>query len=102
MRTARPRSGGPQRFARIDPEPFERIAAWSGKHRLYGVLFGNPYELNVLNDYKRFDTFIIAYSDTRFNNIAAARALIYRGSAEGSLPVAAGGLPAGWHSNLIR
>ena len=100
--TPRPRSGGPQRFASIEPEQFERMAEWSAKHNLYGVYFGNPYDLNVLNGYKRFETFIIGYSDTRFNNIAGARALIYRGSAEGVLPVAAGGLPAGYHSNLIR
>ena len=45
---------------------------------------------------------IFGYSDTKFNNIAAARALTVPGSARGSLPVDAGGLPAGYHSNLIR
>ena len=51
--------------------------------------------------FKRFKTFIIGYSDTRFNNIAAARALTERCSAQGVLPVGAGGLPAGYHSNRI-
>ena len=95
-----PHTGGPQRFATIDPAQFERVAQWSRKHRLYGVYLGNPYGLNVLNDYKRFHTFIIGYSDTKFNNIAAARALTEKGSARGTLPVAAGGLPAGYRSNL--
>lgn len=88
-------SGGPRRFASIDPVRFEQLARWSRKHRLYGIYWGNPYDLNVLSDYTRFKTFIIAYSDTKFNNIAAARALTVRHSAKGKLPVAAGGLPAG-------
>ena len=96
-----PRTGGPRRQASIDPERFSRIADWSRKHRLYGVFFGNPYDLDQLNDYNRFKTFIIAYSDTHFNNIAAARALTEYRSAKGTLPVRAGGLPAGWHSNAF-
>lgn len=98
----RPRSGGPQRFASIETAQFEQIAGWAAKHRLHGVYLGNPYDLNRLDVFKRFKTFIIAYSDTRFNNIAAARALTEKGSAQGELPVGAGGLPAGYHSNLIR
>jgi beta-glucosidase-like glycosyl hydrolase len=97
----RPRSGGPQRFASIEPEQFDRIAEWSRRHKLYGFYLGNPYDLDKLSGYKRFNTFIIGYSDTRFNNIAAARALTERGSARGSLPVGAGGLPAGYHSNAL-
>ena len=96
------RTGGPQRFAAISPEQFSRVASWSRKHRLHGVYLGVPYDLNKLPDYKRFKTFIIGYADTKFNNIAAARALTRRGSARGSLPVETGGLPAGYHSNLIR
>lgn len=96
-----PRTGGPRRQASIDPERFSRIADWSRKHRLCGVYFGNPYDLDQLNDYNRFKTFIIAYSDTHFNNIAAARALTEYRSAKGTLPVRAGGLPAGWHSNAF-
>lgn len=96
-----PRTGGPRRQASIDPECFSRMADWSRKHRLYGVYFGNPYDLDHLNDYNRFKTFIIAYSDTHFNNIAAARALTEYRSAKGTLPVRAGGLPAGWHSNAF-
>lgn len=98
----RPRSGGPQRFASIDPEQFTRIAAWGRRHRLHGFYLGNPYDLNRLSAFKRFKTFIIGYSDTRFNNIAVARALTEKGSAQGELPVGAGGLPAGYHSNIIR
>lgn len=97
----KPRTGGPQRFATVDPDKFARIASWSKRHRLHGFYLGNPYDLNELNGYKRFKTFIIGYSDTRFNNIAAARALTRRRSARGSLPVGAGGLPAGYHSNVL-
>ena len=97
-----PRTGGPQRFATVAPEQFTRVASWSDKHRLHGVYLGVPYDLNALPEYKRFKTFIIGYSDTKFNNIASARALTRRGSARGSLPVDAGGLPAGYHSNPIR
>jgi len=96
-----PRSGGPRRFATIDPAQFGQLAKWGCKHRLYGIYWGNPYDLNVLNGYKRFKAFIIGYADTRFNNIAAARALMEHRSAHGSLPVAAGGLPAGYHSNVF-
>ena len=120
----RPRSGGPQRFATIDPSQLARIAAWNHRgpghrHRLHCVYFGNPYDLNRFvipgpdpdrhagldpASYliQRFKTFIIAYSDTRFNNIAAARALTEPASAQGSLPVAAGPHPAGYHSNRLR
>lgn len=94
----RPRSGGPQRFAAIETEQFARIAAWSRHCRLHGFYLGNPYDLNRLSDYKRFKTFIIGYSDTKFNNIAAARALTVRRSARGVLPVGAGGLPEGFRS----
>ena len=96
----RPRSGGPQRFATIDPDQLAQIAGWSRRHRLHGFYLGNPYDLDKLPVFKRFKTFIIGYSDTRFNNIAAARALTERRSARGVLPVGAGGLPAGWHSNV--
>lgn len=112
----RPRSGGPQRFATIDPSQLARIAALNRRglgrrHRLHCVYFGNPYDLNRFvipgpdpesNLIQRFKTFIIAYSDTRFNNIAAARALTEPASAQGSLPVAAGPHPAGYHSNRLR
>ena len=97
-----PRSSGPMRMASIRPEVFEQMAAWSRSHRLHGCYFGNPYDLDKLPGFNRFKTFIIGYTDTRFNNVAAARALTVRGSAQGSLPVGAGGLPAGWHSNRIR
>ena len=96
-----PRTGGPRRQASIGTDQFGRIAAWSGKHRLYGVYWGNPYDLNLLYDYTRFKTFIIGYSDSHFNNIAAARALTEYRSAKGTLPVSAGGLPSGWHSNAF-
>ena len=103
----RPRSGGPQRFATIDPSQLARIAALNRRglgrrHRLHCVYFGNPYDLNRLTMFDRFKTFIIAYADTRFNNIAAARALTEPACAQGSLPVAAGPHPAGYHSNRLR
>lgn len=82
-----PRTGGPRREASINPAQFKQIAGWSRRHRLYGIYFGNPYNLSVLNDYKRFKAFIVAYSDTRFNNIAAARALTEYRSARGKQPV---------------
>ena len=98
----RPRSGGPQRFASVEEAQFVRIAGWARRHKLYGFYLGNPYDLDKLPGFKRFRTFIIGYSDTRYNNIAAARALTVRGSARGSLPVGAAGLPAGFHSNRIK
>lgn len=98
----RPRSGGPQRFASVEEAQFVRIAGWAHRHKLYGFYLGNPYDLDKLPGFNRFRTFIIGYSDTRYNNIAAARALTVRGSARGSLPVGAAGLPAGFHSNRIK
>lgn len=97
----RPRSGGPQRFASIDEQQFVRIAGWARRHQLHGIYLGNPYDLDKMPGYNRFKTFIIGYSDTRYNNIAAARALTVRRSAKGSLPVGAGDLPAGYHSNVL-
>lgn len=98
----RPRSGGPQRFASVEEAQFVRIAGWARRHKLYGFYLGNPYDLDKLPGFNRFRAFIIGYSDTRYNNIAAARALTVRGSARGSLPVGAAGLPAGFHSNRIK
>lgn len=98
----RPRSGGPQRFASVEEAQFVRIAGLARRHKLYGFYLGNPYDLDKLPGFNRFRTFIIGYSDTRYNNIAAARALTVRGSARGSLPVGAAGLPAGFHSNRIK
>ena len=98
----KPRSGGPQRFASIDEHQFVRIAGWARRHQLHGFYLGNPYDLDKMPGYNRFKTFIIGYSDTRYNNIAAARALTVRGSARGSLPVGAAGLSAGHHSNRIN
>lgn len=98
----RPRSGGPQRFASVEEAQFVRIAGWARRHKLYGFYLGNPYDLDKLPGFNRFRTFIIGYSDTRYNNIAAARALTVRGSARGSLSVGAAGLPAGFHSNRIK
>lgn len=98
----RPRSGGPQRFASVEEAQFVRIAGWARRHKLYGFYLGNPYDLDKLPGFNRYRTFIIGYSDTRYNNIAAARALTVRGSARGSLPVGAAGLPAGFHSNRIK
>lgn len=95
----KPRSGGPQRFATVDPSQFERIATWSKRHRLHGFYLGNPYDLDKLSVFKRFKTFIIGYSDTKFNNIAAARAFTEPHSARGVLPVSTAGLPAGYRSN---
>ena len=94
----RPGTGGPRRFASIESRQFEQIAAWSAKHRLHGIYLGNPYDLNNLPMHRQFDTFIIGYSDSFQNNIAAARA-VAEGGAKGVLPVAAGGWPHG-HNDI--
>ena len=49
-------------------------------------MFANPYRLVDLPRYKDFQSFIVAWSDTKFNNKAAARAIV-RGGAAGVLPV---------------
>lgn len=88
-------SGGPKRFARIDPQQLEWISKWADKHMLFGCYMGNPYDLNFLPAHKNFTTFIICYSDNEFNNKSAARAITVAG-ASGVLPVAAGGYPCGY------
>lgn len=93
----RPSSGGPKRFAYVEAKQFDKIAAWSETHNLYGVYLGNPYDLNKLPKHKLFKSFVIGYSDTRHNNIAAARA-IGDGMISGVLPVSAGGYPCGYNS----
>ena len=98
------RTGGPYKFAKPDPGMFDAIASLSRRHKLHGVLMGNPYELDKLPQYKKFTTFIVAYTDSRNNNIAAARALGGIGDGtygngpkpEGVLPVDAGGLNYGF------
>lgn len=94
-----PHTGGPHKFAKIDSSAFAKIASWSRKHKIHGLYFGNPYDLNRLPAYKKFNTFTIAYADTKYNNRAAARAL-FTDKAEGSLPVDAGGLRHGYSSTL--
>ena len=81
------RSGGPRRETLITEEQFEAMGEWAKEAgNVTGILFGNPYKLIDLQAYKFFKTFIVAYSDTAFNNRAAARA-ITRGGAKGQLPV---------------
>lgn len=100
------RTGGPYKFAKPDKELFNAIAALSKRHRLHGILMGNPYELDRLPLYRKFTSFIVAYSDSRNNNIAAARAIAGAGDGtygnqprpEGLLPVDAGGLKCGFSS----
>lgn len=90
-----PSSGGPKRFARIDPQQLEWISRWADKHKLFGCYMGNPYDLNFLPAHKSFTSFIICYSDNEFNNRAAARAITVAGTS-GVLPVASGGYPCGY------
>lgn len=82
-------SGGYKRFAKITSQQLEWIGKWSRKHRLFGCYMGNPYDLNKLPEYDMFDTFIIGYHDNKYNNKAAARAVLV-GGADGVLPVTAG------------
>ncbi|MBQ0025599.1 MAG: glycosyl hydrolase family 3 [Bacteroidales bacterium] len=96
-----PSSGGPKRFAQIDSASFARIASWGKRQNLFGVYLGNPYDLNRMPSHKLFDTFIIGYSDNKFNNKAAVRAL-YLGGAQGVLPVAAGGYPCGFKADRVK
>ncbi len=80
------RTGGPRREASAEKDFFESIVSWTSDINVYGIWFGNPYALAALPSYKAFKGFIVSYSDTSFNNRAAARA-ITRGSAKGILPV---------------
>lgn len=90
------RSGGAQKFAKVDHGQFEKIASWNKGRRVHAVLMGNPYELDKLPEYNWFTSFTVAYSDTRYNNVAAVRALA-TGKADGVLPVDAGGLEYGYN-----
>lgn len=90
-----PSSGGPKRFARINPEQLLHIGMWTNDHLLIGCYMGNPYDLNNLPEHNLFDTFFIGYSDNRFNNKAAARAVAV-GGAEGVMPVGAADYPCGY------
>ena len=81
------RSGGPRRESLISPEQFATVSALAKELKnVTGVLFANPYRLIDLQGWKDFSIFIVAYSDTAFNNRAAARAIV-KGSAKGKLPV---------------
>lgn len=81
------RSGGPRRESLISPEQFKAVSALTKEIKnVTGVLFANPYRLIDLQGWKDFSIFIVAYSDTAFNNRAAARAIV-KGSAKGKLPV---------------
>lgn len=80
------RSGGPRRESLITPEQFSMVAGLTASHKVCGIMFANPYRLVDLPRYKDFQSFIVAWSDTKFNNKAAARAIV-RGGAAGVLPV---------------
>lgn len=81
------RTGGPRRESQITQAQFTAISAMAKElGNATGILFANPYRLIDLQGYKYFLNFIVAYSDTAFNNKAAARA-ITRGGAKGKLPV---------------
>lgn len=101
---------GPEAFASIDDETLARIGSLARKHKTVCCFFGNPYKLNSMPSHRLFDSFIIAYADTHFNNRAAARAVFAKGRevivpqigidsagriASGVLPVSAGGYKSG-------
>ena len=96
--SAKGRSGGPRRTTSITPEQFKTLSSLGVRHRATGIYFGIPYDLNSFwwKDILDFNSFIIGYEDTKYNNIAAAKILLGEIEPQGVLPVAAGNYPCGY------
>ena len=89
-------SGRPRRSTEITPEQFKTLSSLGVRHYATGIYFGNPYDLNDFwKDPGDFNTLIIGYEDSKYNNIAAAKILLGEIEPEGVLPVAAWNFPCG-------
>lgn len=75
-----------ENFGLID-EDMNFFTGLAAEQKISMVYFGSPYAIDKINDYKHFETFIIAYSNTGYNAEAAAKVLMGACPPLGVLPV---------------
>lgn len=74
---------------------FNFFSDWASNQRIALVYFGSPYAMNKIVGIDNFASIVIAYSNSLYNNIAAAKILSGIVAPRGVLPVSAGGFKAG-------
>lgn len=82
-----------------DKSVYDYIGEWAARQNLVGVYCGSPYALDVMPWYRRFKAFYIAWADNRYNCEASAEIILGKRTANGVMPVSAGGLKAGSSGN---
>lgn len=80
----------------INKDNFKFLTEWASQQHIAAVYFGSPYALNKISGYKNFNALLIAYSNTLYNNEAAAKVILGLSPAMGVLPVGAGGMKSGY------
>ena len=72
------------------------FADWATKQNIVAVYFGSPYAIAKIPGIKSYKAFVIAYSNTLYNNVAAAKVIFGASPAVGVLPVSSGEFKAGF------
>jgi beta-N-acetylhexosaminidase len=85
----------PQKNFGLDESKMKFFADWAANQNMIAVYFGSPYALAKIPGIDSYKAFVIAYSNTLYNNIAAAKVIFGVLPAIGVLPVSAGKFKAG-------
>jgi beta-glucosidase-like glycosyl hydrolase len=80
----------PQREFGIDMSEIEKLSTFAMGKRVTLIYFGNPLAIPFIVNHHNFKSFIIAYSNTPSNNLAAAQIIFGASGSKGRLPVSAG------------
>lgn len=80
----------PQREFGIDISEIQKLTNFASGRDVTFVYFGNPLAIPFIANHKLFKSFIVAYSNTIFNNIAAAQIIFGASGSKGRLSVSAG------------
>lgn len=80
----------------IDVPQMQFFADWAKQQNIVAVYFGSPYAMSRIPGIRDYKAFVVAYSNTVYNNVAAAKIIYGAVSSNGVLPVSAGGFNAGY------
>lgn len=74
----------------VDTQQMNFFNNWAAEQDMIVLYFGSPYALNKFTSYDNFKAFILAYSNTKSNLMAATQAVFGAIPCLGTLPVSAG------------
>ncbi len=77
----------PQLNFGLDSLPMNYLSEWAAEQPMVVAYFGNPYAVNRIKDVDNFKAFLIGYSNTDANNLAAVQIIFGKAPALGVLPV---------------